>query len=67
MSVAAEAECWSQESHITSFKVLKDCLRWLGDIRRGTSWHEELEALFFEVDDETYGAAEVDGAEGTAD
>ena len=52
---------------LTSFKVLKDCLQWLGDIRRGTSWHEELEALFFEVDDETYGAVEVDGAEGTAD
>jgi len=52
---------------LTSFKVLKDCLQWLGDIRRGTSWHEELEALFFEVDNENYGAAEVDGAEGTAD
>ena len=52
---------------LTSFKVLTDCLQWLGDIRRGTSWHKELEALFFEVDGETYGAPEVDGAEDAAD
>ena len=45
---------------LTSFKMLKDCLQWFGDIRRGTSWHEELEALFCEVNDETYGAPEVD-------
>ena len=44
---------------LTSFKVLKDCLQWLGGIRRGTTWHEELEALFCEVNDETYGAPEV--------
>ena len=30
-------------------------------------WHKKLEALFFEVDDETYGAPEVDGAEDAAD
>ena len=52
---------------LSSFKELKDCVQWLGDIRRGTTWYEELEALFSEVDDENYGAAEVDGAEGTAD
>jgi len=37
-----------------SFKALKDCVQWLGDIRRGTTWYDELEALFSEVDDEAY-------------
>ncbi len=31
-------------------------MQWLGDIRLWTNWYEELEALFFQVDDDAYGA-----------
>ena len=41
-------------------------MKWLGDIKRGTTWHEELVALFSELDDEAYAAPEVDDeVEGT--
>ena len=66
---------------LSSFKALKDCVQWLGDIRRGTTWYDELEALFSEADDEAHLAPEgddevegvprehvdEDGVEGTAD
>ena len=67
---------------LSSFKALKDCVQWLGDIRRGrTTWYDELETSFSEVDDEAYLAPEgddevegvprdhvdEDGVEGTAD
>ena len=58
---------------LTSFKTLKDCVHWLGNIRRGTTWDEELEVMLFE--DDADGAVEEaleraeneDGVEGTAD
>ena len=43
---------------LSSFKARKDNVQWLGDIRRGTTWYEKLEALFSEVDDEAYLAPE---------
>ncbi len=59
---------------LTSFKTLKDCVHWLGNIRRGATWDEELEAMFL-VEDDADGANEEalepakneDGVEGTAD
>ena len=35
---------------LTSFKNLKDCVHWLGSIRRGTTWDEELESMLVEDD-----------------
>ena len=57
---------------LTSFKTLKDCVHWLGNIRRGTTWDEELEAMLVEDDADlavelTLECAEnEDGFEGTA-
>ena len=55
-------------------------MQWLGDIRRGTTWYDKLEALFSEVDDEALPCTsddevegvprehvDEDGVEGTAD
>ena len=39
-----------------SFKHLKDCVHWLGNIRRTTTWDEELEAML--VEDDADGANE---------
>jgi hypothetical protein len=51
---------------ISSFKNGRECVKWLGDIRRGTTWHGELKALFSELDDDAYGAPEGDDeVEGT--
>jgi hypothetical protein len=58
---------------LTSFKNLKDCVHWLGNIRRGTTWDAELEAIL--VEDDTDGVDEEaleehkgeDGVEGTLD
>ena len=57
---------------LTSFKTLKDCLHWLGNIRRGTTWHEELEAMLVEddadgADEEALERENEDGVEGPAD
>jgi len=57
---------------LTSFKTLKDCVHWLGNIRRGTTWHEELEAMLVEddadgADEETLERENEDGVEGTSD
>ena len=58
---------------LTSFKNLKVCVHWLGNIRRGTTWDAELEAMLVEddtdgVDMEDLGEHEGgDGVEGTAD
>ena len=57
---------------LTSFKTLKDCVHWLGNIRRGTTWHEELEAMLVEddadgADEEALERENEDGVEGTAD
>ena len=50
----------------SSFKNGRDCVKWLGDIKRRTTWHEELVALFSELNDEAYEALEVDDeVEGT--
>ncbi len=35
---------------LSSFKLLKDYVHWLGGIRRGTTWDAELEAMLVEVD-----------------
>ena len=35
-------------------------MQWLGDVRRGTTWYEELEALFSDIYDEAYLAPEGD-------
>ena len=56
---------------LTSFKTLKDCVHWLGNIRRGTTWHEELEAMLVEddadgADEEALERENEDGVEGTA-
>jgi hypothetical protein len=58
---------------LSSFKHLKDCVHWLVNIRRGTTWDEELEAML--VEDDADGANEgilgenegEDGVEGVAD
>ena len=58
---------------LSSFKRLKDCVHWLGNIRRGTTWDEELVAML--VEDDADGADEgilgehkgEDGVEGVAD
>ena len=58
---------------LSSFKNLKECVHWLGDIRRGTTWDQELESMLIAV--EADGADEVilgehegeDGDEGVAD
>ena len=58
---------------LSSFKNLKECVHWLGDIRRGTTWDQELESMLIAA--ETDGADEVilgehegeEGDEGVAD
>jgi hypothetical protein len=59
---------------LTSFKTLKDCVHWLGNIRRGTTWDEELEVMLFEddadgapVEEGLERAENEDGVDGTAD
>lgn len=47
-------------------------MHWLGNIRRGTTWHEELEAMLVEddaggADEEALEHKNKDGVEGTAD
>ena len=53
------------------YGTLKDCVHWLGNIRRGTTWHEELEAMLVEddadgADEEALERENDDGVEGTA-
>ena len=31
-----------KEFSLGSFKTTKDCIKWLGDVKRGTSWDEEM-------------------------
>ena len=31
-----------KEFRLGSFKTAKDCIKWLGDVKRGTSWDEEM-------------------------
>ena len=42
---------------LSSFKNLKECVHWLENIRRGTTWDQELESMLIEVD--AGGAGEV--------
>jgi hypothetical protein len=47
-------------------------VHWLGNIRRGTTWHEELEAMSVEddadgADEEALERENEDGVEGPAD
>ncbi len=55
---------------LSSFKALKDCVQWLGEIRRGTNWYEDDAYGAPEGDDEVEGAPEEhegnDGVEGVA-
>ena len=38
-----------KELRLGSFKTMKDCVKWLGDVRGGTSWDEEMAAWESEV------------------
>ena len=40
------------EVKFSSFKTVKDCVKWLGEIGRGTTWDEEMRALKRECDEE---------------
>ncbi len=35
---------------VSSFKNLKECIHWLGNIRKGTTWNQELESMLIVVD-----------------
>jgi hypothetical protein len=35
---------------VSNFKHMKDCVHWLGNIRRGATWDEELELMLIEDD-----------------
>ena len=37
-----------KEMKMGDFKTVKDCTNWLGGIRMGTTWEEEMEALEME-------------------
>ena len=37
-----------KEVKIGDLKTVKDCVQWLGGIRKGTTWDEEMEALEME-------------------
>ena len=41
-----------KELKLSNFRTVKDCVKWLGEIGRGTTWDEEMRALKREYDEE---------------
>jgi hypothetical protein len=46
-----------KEVKIGDLKTVKDCIQWLGGIRKGTTWDEEMEALEMEWEEAGLDAA----------